>query len=139
MRALIEDITLSTWALQKGRGCRKVWRGPNASRQSGRAANFMKPDVEIYDTRWSRLQLTTVAEEQAHGQLIRCRLRACAWMSRRRDWLYGVVLGGFLFVAFATQTIGLQWTTPGKSGFITSLDIVMVPFLYWIGARRSPG
>ena len=58
---------------------------------------------------------------------------------RRRDWLYGGVLGGFLFVAFATQTIGLQWTTPGKSGFITSLDIVMVPFLYWIVARRSPG
>jgi len=58
---------------------------------------------------------------------------------RRRDWLHGVVLGGCLFVAFATQTIGLQWTTPGKSGFITSLNIVMVPFLYWVVARRSPG
>jgi len=33
-------------------------------------------DVEIFDTRWSKLQLTTVAEEQARGQLIRCRLRA---------------------------------------------------------------
>ena len=59
--------------------------------------------------------------------------------TRRRDWLYGAVLGLFLFVAFVTQTIGLQWTTPGKSGFITSLYIVMVPFLYWIVARRSPG
>ena len=57
----------------------------------------------------------------------------------RRDWIYGGVLGLFLFVAFATQTIGLQWTTPGRNGFITSLDIVMVPFLYWIVARRSPG
>ena len=57
----------------------------------------------------------------------------------RRDWLYGAVLGLFLFVAFVTQTIGLQWTTPGKSGFITSLYIVMVPFLYWIVTRRSPG
>lgn len=57
----------------------------------------------------------------------------------RRDWLYGSVLGACLFVAFAAQTIGLQWTTPGKSGFITSLYIVMVPFLYWIVARRSPG
>ena len=62
-----------------------------------------------------------------------------ALQTRRRDWLYGGVLGVFLFVAFATQTIGLQWTTPGKSGFITSLYIVMVPFLYWIVARRSPG
>ena len=57
----------------------------------------------------------------------------------RRDWMYGLVLGLFLFIAFATQTIGLQWTTPGKSGFITSLYIVMVPFLYWMVARRSPG
>jgi drug/metabolite transporter (DMT)-like permease len=57
----------------------------------------------------------------------------------RRDWLYGAVLGLFLFFAFVTQTIGLQWTTPGKSGFITSLYIVMVPFMYWIVARRSPG
>jgi drug/metabolite transporter (DMT)-like permease len=57
----------------------------------------------------------------------------------RRDWIYGAVLGLFLFIGLATQTIGLQWTTPGKSGFITSLYIVMVPFLYWIVARRSPG
>ena len=33
-------------------------------------------DVEVYDTRWSKLQLTTVAEEHPLGkQLIRCRLR----------------------------------------------------------------
>lgn len=57
----------------------------------------------------------------------------------RRDWLYGAVLGVFLFVAFVTQTVGLQWTTPGKSGFITSLYIVMVPFLYWMVTSRSPG
>jgi drug/metabolite transporter (DMT)-like permease len=62
-----------------------------------------------------------------------------ARQATRRDWLYGAMLGFFLFVAFVTQTIGLQWTTPGKSGFITSLYIVMVPFLYWIVARRSPG
>ncbi len=62
-----------------------------------------------------------------------------ALQTRRRDWIYGAVLGFFLFAAFVTQTIGLQWTTPGKSGFITSLYIVMVPFLYWIVARRSPG
>ncbi len=33
-------------------------------------------DVEVYDTRWSKLQLITVAEEHPLGkQLIRCRLR----------------------------------------------------------------
>lgn len=59
--------------------------------------------------------------------------------TRRRDWLYGGVLAVFLVAAFTVQTIGLQWTTPGRSGFITSLDIMMVPFLYWAVARRSPG
>ena len=33
-------------------------------------------DVEIYDTRWSKLQLTTVTEQEAAGQLVRCRLHA---------------------------------------------------------------
>jgi hypothetical protein len=41
-------------------------------------------DVEVYDTRWSKLQLTTVAEEHPQGkQLIRCRLRA-RWALRTR-------------------------------------------------------
>jgi GT2 family glycosyltransferase len=41
-------------------------------------------DLEVYDTRWSKLQLTTVAEEHPQGkQLIRCRLRA-RWALRTR-------------------------------------------------------
>ena len=41
-------------------------------------------DVEVYDTRWSQLQLTTVAEEHPKGrQLIRCRLRA-RWALRAK-------------------------------------------------------
>ena len=38
-------------------------------------------DVEIYDTRWSKLQLTTVAEER--GQLLRCRLRGALVLARQ--------------------------------------------------------
>jgi len=59
--------------------------------------------------------------------------------SHRRDWLYGGILGVFLFVAFALQTIGLQYTTPGKSSFITGMNVAVVPFLYMAVARRSPG
>ena len=41
-------------------------------------------DVEVSDTRWSKLQLTTVAEEHPQDkQLIRCRLRA-RWAVRTR-------------------------------------------------------
>jgi drug/metabolite transporter (DMT)-like permease len=51
----------------------------------------------------------------------------------------GAILGAFYLTALIVQTIGLQYTTPGKSGFITGLNVAMVPFLYWIVAKRSPG
>lgn len=57
----------------------------------------------------------------------------------RRDWLYGAILGVFYLSALVIQTYALQWTTPGKSGFITGLSVAMVPFLYWAIGRRSPG
>jgi drug/metabolite transporter (DMT)-like permease len=59
--------------------------------------------------------------------------------STRRDWFYGGILGVFYLSALVIQTYGLQWTTPGKSGFITGLSVAMVPFIYWLIARRSPG
>ncbi|HOC56389.1 MAG TPA: glycosyltransferase [Verrucomicrobiota bacterium] len=41
-------------------------------------------DVEVYDARWSKLQIATVAEEHPRGrQLIRCRLRP-RWAPRAR-------------------------------------------------------
>jgi drug/metabolite transporter (DMT)-like permease len=59
--------------------------------------------------------------------------------STRAHWIMGSILGVFYLTALVVQTIGLQYTTPGKSGFITGLNVAMVPFLYWIFARRSPG
>ena len=57
----------------------------------------------------------------------------------RTDWFYGSILGVFYLAALVVQTYALQWTTPGKLGFITGLNVAMVPFIYWIIARRSPG
>ncbi len=59
--------------------------------------------------------------------------------STKPHWVMGAILGVFYLTALVVQTIGLQYTTPGKSGFITGLNVAMVPFLYWIVARRSPG
>ncbi len=59
--------------------------------------------------------------------------------STRAHWVMGSILGVFYLTALVVQTIGLQYTTPGKSGFITGLNVAMVPFLFWIVARRSPG
>ena len=51
----------------------------------------------------------------------------------------GFVCGFFLFVGFAAQTIGVQYTTASKSGFLTATYVVIVPFVIWFLHRRFPG
>jgi drug/metabolite transporter (DMT)-like permease len=41
----------------------------------------------------------------------------------------GLIAGVFLFTGYLFQTLGLRFTTPSKSAFITGLSIVMVPIL----------
>ena len=41
----------------------------------------------------------------------------------------GFVLGTFLYIAFALQTVGLQFTTPSKNAFLTAVNVVIVPFI----------
>ncbi len=51
----------------------------------------------------------------------------------------GALLGAFMFGGFTLQTIGIQYTTAGKSGFLTSTYVVMVPFIVWIFKQKFPG
>ncbi len=53
----------------------------------------------------------------------------------KKEWLAGLVLGGLLYAAYLTQTIGLQYTTAGKNAFLTAVYVVLVPFMLW-GVRR---
>lgn len=57
---------------------------------------------------------------------------------RKRDLFAGTVIGIALFAAFAFQTVGLQYTTPGKQAFLTGSYVVVVPFLYWIITKKAP-
>lgn len=50
----------------------------------------------------------------------------------------GLLLGGLLFVGFATQTFGLQRTTPARAGFITGLNVVLVPIFAVLLGQRPP-
>ncbi len=57
----------------------------------------------------------------------------------RRDprlWRAGLELGAVLFVAYLTQTIGLQYTTASRSAFITTLYVVALPLLLGILGHR---
>jgi drug/metabolite transporter (DMT)-like permease len=51
----------------------------------------------------------------------------------------GVLAGVFLFSGYLLQTIGLRYTTPSKSAFITGLCVVMVPVFSALVARQLPG
>ena len=42
---------------------------------------------------------------------------------------HGVLLGLTMFAGFGLQTLGLRATTPARSGFLTGLSVLIVPFL----------
>lgn len=56
----------------------------------------------------------------------------------RRALGRGVILGVLLFLGFATQTVGLQYTTASKSGFITGMLVVLTPIFQLLIERRAP-
>lgn len=50
----------------------------------------------------------------------------------------GICCGTALFVASILQQIGIKYTTVGKSGFITSLYMIIVPILSIFLGKRAP-
>ncbi len=58
--------------------------------------------------------------------------------TNKNTFIAGAVLGLFYFLGFATQTIGLNYTTATKSGFITGTFVVFIPILQTIIERRIP-
>jgi drug/metabolite transporter (DMT)-like permease len=55
-----------------------------------------------------------------------------------KDLKSGGIIGIFLFLGFATQTVGLQYTTASKQAFLTGTNVVIVPFLYWAIKNKKP-
>ena len=57
----------------------------------------------------------------------------------RRTLLHaGLVAGVLLFAGYAFQTVGLQYTSPSTSAFITGLYVVMTPIVESIVRRHPP-
>lgn len=52
------------------------------------------------------------------------------WRSIDRNAIAGgAVLGGLLYLGFITQAVGLSYTTPSKSAFVSSTAVIFIPFL----------
>lgn len=57
----------------------------------------------------------------------------------RKEWMYGALSGVFLFLGFFFQTEGQGRTTPSNCAFITTTNVLMVPFIVWAVMRKKPG
>lgn len=57
---------------------------------------------------------------------------------RRVEVFRGVILGGFLFVGFLTQTIGLMYTSSANSAFITGTNLLLIPFVQVLIVKLKP-
>lgn len=51
---------------------------------------------------------------------------------RKEEIKAGALMGTALFVGFALQIIGLQYTTPSKNAFLTATNVVLVPFIAFV-------
>ena len=56
----------------------------------------------------------------------------------KSDLKAGLIIGIFLYIAFATQTIGLQFTSISNQAFLTATNVVFVPFLVWVVYKKAP-
>lgn len=48
----------------------------------------------------------------------------------------GIFLGSILYISFALQTVGLQFTTPSKNAFITAVNVIIVPLIAFLFYRK---
>jgi drug/metabolite transporter (DMT)-like permease len=58
---------------------------------------------------------------------------------KKKILVMSFVTGMLYFLGFAIQTLGLQTTTAGKTGFITGLSTVIVPFISWFIYKKVIG
>lgn len=54
-------------------------------------------------------------------------------------WAAGALVGLLMALGYAFQTVGLEFTTPAKSAFLTGLSVIIVPFYAAALLRRAPG
>ena len=54
------------------------------------------------------------------------------------ELIHGAGIGVFLFLAYLFQTIGCNYTTAGKNAFLTTVYVILVPFLNWVLIKRRP-
>jgi len=71
------------------------------------------------------------------GRFLIAALVFLPWLPRSwAIWWAGIKLGFWLSLAYAAQTIGLQYTSASQSAFITVLNVIIVPLLAVAAGQR---
>ena len=54
-----------------------------------------------------------------------------------KDVKIGLMAGTANVLAFLLQTIGTQYTTLSNSAFLTTTNVIMIPFMVWVLMKRK--
>lgn len=57
---------------------------------------------------------------------------------KKSDFKVGLLAGSANMAGFLLQTIGTQYTTLSNSAFLTTTNVVMIPFIAWVLMKRRP-
>lgn len=85
----------------------------------------------------------SVANFLGYRFLLAALLLICIFFKRFENYnwdtlKYGAILAIPLLISFVAQTIGLQYTSASKGGFITGLSVVFVPLMLSLMQKRFP-
>ncbi len=58
--------------------------------------------------------------------------------STKTEWKHGLIAGSMLTAGFILQTAGMQLTIISNSAFLTTTNVIMVPFISWMFLRKRP-
>lgn len=54
------------------------------------------------------------------------------------DMKAGVIIGALQFLGYTFQTFGAAKTTAGKNAFFTAINVIIVPYIFWILHKKRP-
>ena len=56
----------------------------------------------------------------------------------KHDIFAGLIVGTFQFFGYAFQTYGAMLTTASKNAFFTSINVIIVPYIFWLLHKKRP-
>ena len=102
-----------------------IWGGGLIAAKVSLNSGFLTSQIMTFRFFISAVLLNLIFFKQIRGNLSKGILKA------------GSILGICLFLGFFLQTVGLKYTTPSKNAFLTSVNVVIVPFIGLILYKRK--